>query len=428
MLNGHLGVGMFRTRWGVAGVAAVAFLMGLPPTASATFPGENGVISFISGRSCTEPCDDSSADLFTLTGIGGSVTQRTVLEGQHRHPSWSPDLKTIAYARWASQSDNQKIFIDDLTVTGDEQTRLGPHDSSVLDDRPAWSPNGKFIAYESEVTNGSNQLDIMVVNVETNAFLNLTDTAAISEGKPAWSPDGKFIYYHSNATGDQDIYRERADGSTATPQGIVTNAGNQFQASISPDGKSLCYTQGSFSDSADVFVRSIASSGSAQEISDETITKADYNCDWSPDGKLVTWVTGLLSAGTLVYKNANDTGSILSLTPDAPNAFDGNPDWAPKDPPFCKGKPITISGTSGNDDLVGTRGKDVIAAHGGDDQVNGGGGKDKICGGKGEDTLRGGAANDKLYGEGGGDALIGGVGTDKCDGGPGKDTEQGCEK
>ena len=419
---------MTRATQGIIGTLTAAALMWLPADAQATFPGENGEIALVSGRSCTEPCDDSSSDVFLLEGIAFDPVQLTSDAGQHRHPSWSPDLEKLAYARWASGSDNQKIFIDDLSVGGPVTQRLGPHDSTVLDDRPAWSPDGTRIAYESEVTNGSNQLDILVVNLESGGFINLTQTAGVTEGKPFWSPDGKWIYYHSNLTGDQDIRRERSDNSSSGVEGIVTNAGNQFQGDLSPDGTQLCYTQGSFSNDSDVFVRTVDSSGTPQEISDETMTLADYNCAWSPDGELVTWVNGLTSEGDPVYKNADDTGSILPLVNDLPNAFDGNQDWAPRDPALCQGKGATIAGTSVADQLEGTSGNDVIIAHGGADEINGKGGKDTICGAKGGDTVRGGGGNDKLYGEGGNDTLIGGSGKDECDGGNGADEEQGCEK
>jgi RTX calcium-binding nonapeptide repeat (4 copies) len=89
----------------------------------------------------------------------------------------------------------------------------------------------------------------------------------------------------------------------------------------------------------------------------------------------------------------------------------------------CKGKPATIIGTAGADNLSGTPAADVIAALGGSDKVSGLAGNDTICGGAGKDTLKGGKGNDKLFGEAGKDTLKGGPGKDKLKGGPGKDKQ-----
>ena len=93
-----------RVKYAIAGVLSVAVLMGLPAPVQATYPGENGEIAMVSGRSCTEPCDDSSSDVFLLEGIAFDPVQLTTDAGQHRHPSWSPDLEKLAYARWGSGS------------------------------------------------------------------------------------------------------------------------------------------------------------------------------------------------------------------------------------------------------------------------------------------------------------------------------------
>jgi Ca2+-binding RTX toxin-like protein len=93
----------------------------------------------------------------------------------------------------------------------------------------------------------------------------------------------------------------------------------------------------------------------------------------------------------------------------------------------CKGKPATIIGTSGNDDLTGTDNRDVIAALEGNDKVRGLGGKDRICGGKNKDTLKGGKAKDKLFGQRGRDKLKGGGARDVCKGGKGDDSAAKCE-
>jgi Ca2+-binding RTX toxin-like protein len=92
-------------------------------------------------------------------------------------------------------------------------------------------------------------------------------------------------------------------------------------------------------------------------------------------------------------------------------------------PPTCDGKPATIVGTDGRDDLKGTQGPDVIVGLGGNDiNIKGLGGNDVICGGKGWDFLWGGWGKDTLLGQAGRDAIDGGDGKDRCEGGKGKDS------
>ena len=76
-----------------------------------------------------------------------------------------------------------------------------------------------------------------------------------------------------------------------------------------------------------------------------------------------------------------------------------HPDAIPA-PPLCGGKPATIVGTEGDDDLRGTDGDDVIVGLGGDDLIKGRGGNDTLCGNAGKDTLVGGPGDDVLRGGG----------------------------
>jgi hypothetical protein len=127
----------------------------------------------------------------------------------------------------------------------------------------------------------------------------------------------------------------------------------------------------------------------------------------------------------------------LSATLEADCDNDGLPDQtvdntlsSPGCPPklTCKGKPLTLVGTDGEDEVVGTANRDVIAALDGNDKIRGLGGNDLICGGKGRDTLKGGKGNDKLLGQKGKDALKGGGARDVCKGGKGDDSASACEK
>ncbi len=417
---------MSRMSRAVVGLAVVASLA-VSSVAQAAFPGPTGRILFVSGKGAPAN-DDSGADLYLLTGPGGSDSPVDTRAGQHRHPAWSPDLKRVAYALWDG-ANNEKVWVHVL-ATG-KVDRLGPHSSNVRDDRPAWSPNGRMIAYESEVTDGSGQMDILVKDVSNGvgggSVLNLTESSNFIEGKPVWSLDGKWIYYSRRPlppSQDDDIMRIRSDGS-GIAESVINSATPEYQAAISPDGKKLCYTRGAFgSAAADVYVAPINDPGSGFDLSDTDL--GAYNCAWSPDGRYVTYVRGVFTQGALVYERSNDSGIPQLMTADTPSHFDGNPDWAPRYPAFCQGKPLTRAGTNGADTINGTSRRDVIHAFGGNDLVRGGGGDDVICGGSGKDDLRGGSGRDRLYGESGADRLNGGSGSDRCVGGPGTDRFTSC--
>jgi len=96
-----------------------------------------------------------------------------------------------------------------------------------------------------------------------------------------------------------------------------------------------------------------------------------------------------------------------------------------------------IRGNAGNDVLKGGEGNDVIdggdenfmgdwlEGQDGDDILRGNGGHDVMDGGAGVDVLEGGDGNDTLFGGTGNDLLEGGIGIDTLDGGEGDDILRG---
>jgi Tol biopolymer transport system component len=417
----------------IAALAACASLLVGTTAALATDPGENGKILFVSGRG--GPADnDSGADVYILSGPEGTVKKLTSADGQHRHPDWSPDLKRVAYALWASASDRD-IWIHDL---GDgSRSRGDTITANVTDDRPAWSNDGTRIAYESEVTNASGQMDILVTNLVTHQTTNITQTPNFIEGKPVWSRDDEFIYFSKKpkAGGNDDIVRKDSDGSGNADTIIFGGAEPVYQPAISPGGGSMCYTRGAYGTAdADIWVANLLGPQNPFNLSDSNI--GAFNCTWSPDARFVAYVNGVFTDGALVYERSDDSGTRKLMTTDIADHFDGNPAWAPKRPALCQGEPATIVGTDGPNVLVGTKGRDVFAAHGGPDTIKGLSGDDLACGGGGSDSLRGGddndillggARNDVLRGSEGDDTLRGGSGKDTCLGGAGADVTTGCE-
>jgi Ca2+-binding RTX toxin-like protein len=102
--------------------------------------------------------------------------------------------------------------------------------------------------------------------------------------------------------------------------------------------------------------------------------------------------------------------------------------------PRCFGKPATIVGTSGKDQLVGTNQRDVIVGRGGndlivgrngDDLLCGNGGKDEVFGADDVDDVSGGSGNDTVVGESGRDLVKGDGGHDLVYGGQTNDILRG---
>ena len=91
----------------------------------------------------------------------------------------------------------------------------------------------------------------------------------------------------------------------------------------------------------------------------------------------------------------------------------------------CLGRPVTITGTPGNDVMTGTARRDVIRALGGDDVINALGGNDFVCAGSGNDRANGRPGRDRIAGQGGNDRLIGAGGDDTLRGGGGRDRLKG---
>ncbi|MGF2035321.1 MAG: calcium-binding protein [Nostoc sp. CmiVER01] len=98
---------------------------------------------------------------------------------------------------------------------------------------------------------------------------------------------------------------------------------------------------------------------------------------------------------------------------------------------FGKTSADNLSGTSGNDTIVGwasggnansTSGNDTLNGANGNDSLAGGTANDSLSGGNGNDTLDGGTGNDTLIGGAGNDTFIASQGNDSINGGDGTDT------
>jgi len=316
-------------------------LLAWPAAASATFiPGPAGKIAFTSGRAgegvSAPNTGDKAARIYVADYPSGTAVQVTTLpagaEVRHRQPNWSPDHTRIAYA--AGSGTSYAIWILDLR--DGSQTEFVP--AAESQDRPSWSPDGTAIAYGAKG-------DLWVKSLTPGSeSVQITNTVGITEERPVWSPDGNTLYYNRgippfNTGTKRDLYKKSPVtlGGTETP--ILATEEDEWQPSLSPDGKTLCFTRGPMSSAADTYLVPVTG-GLVTPFA--TSPSGNINCVWSPDGQHIIYTLGVFTEGDLAEKNLSGESSQVPASWKAAEHFDGNADWATNFSPTCEDRNVAI--------------------------------------------------------------------------------------
>jgi Ca2+-binding RTX toxin-like protein len=229
--------------------------------------------------------------------------------------------------------------------------------------------------------------------------------------------------------GADELRHPTTTAVSCVPTSVLTGSPTTCTATVTDTPTSgIATPTGNVSFSSDTSGGSFGSGGTCTLT---TLNSAQASCPltYTPGqvGTGTHQVSGAYSGDSNHAASAGSTPVTVSAPPEVPGGGAAPPMLAE-----CAGKQVTIagsrariSGTAGNDTIVGTPAADVIDGAGGNDNIRGGGGNDTICGDEGKDTLRGGAGNDKLLGGAGADVLKGGPGKDKLKGGAGADVLKG---
>jgi TolB protein len=147
--------------------------------------------------------------------------------GINTSPAWSPDGRQVALT--LSKDGNPEVYL--LTLATGTLRRLTTW--SGIDTEPTWSPTGREIAFVSDRT-GTAQIYVMDAN-GTNVR-RLTQDGFNTQ--PRWSPKGDAIAFTSRQ-GNHDIWAVGPDGSNL--RRLTAGPGNNESASWAPDGRHLAF-------------------------------------------------------------------------------------------------------------------------------------------------------------------------------------------
>ncbi len=184
---------------------------------------------------------NGNLDVFIIPSEGGAAKQLTVHSADDTVLGWRPDSRAVLFSSNRGEDFAGHLYL--VSVDGGLPTKAGT-DMGV---QAAYSPDGKRLAYnpKSQVYwrkyyRGASQSDIVVMDVSSKKFTQLTDFDGL-DSWPMWGNDGG-IYFVSDREGNglTNIWRISGEGGKAD-RITAFKSGDVRWPTISSDGRTIVF-------------------------------------------------------------------------------------------------------------------------------------------------------------------------------------------
>ena len=160
--------------------------------------------------------------VLTPAPMGGhELTLLRINDGQAGPISWSPDAKYLAYVDHDSPVQPSSIFL--LRRDALERIQLTSPPAGSVDSYPVFSPDGRQIVFARSPTDGIYQLSTVTLgSAKVNTLLTETGTLA----GLTWDEHGRDIIYSSDKSGVRRLWRVSASGGKPWPLAVGEDGQN----------------------------------------------------------------------------------------------------------------------------------------------------------------------------------------------------------
>jgi Tol biopolymer transport system component len=263
---------------------------------------------------------DQQAPTLFLLAIDNPENKRPLTssskQSEDYQPRFSPDGKTVAFARYLHGGTGMEIYL--VRSTGGEPKRLTSDNAwiSGFD----WTPDGDNIVFSSDRLGGGGRL------WKVRASGGELEPLSIGQGGATWpslSRDGHRLAYTQGET-NINIWKYEVPlgtGRSVPPTKLIASTMEESAPQFSPDGKRVVF-QSTRSGTSEIWVCDSDGSNPRQL---SFSNRWAYNPQWSPDGREITFESGL-EGHPAVYVMSAEGGRPRRLTTGA--SVDALPSWS----------------------------------------------------------------------------------------------------
>ncbi len=272
------------------------------------FAPDGNLVAFSSDR-------EGNLDVFVIPAKGGEVKRLTTHSADDLVLGWTPDGKSILFASQRGEGFMGKLYT--VPACGGLARDAGP-DMGVYG---SYSPDGSKLAvtrksqpYWRKHYHGAYQSDVTVMDLAAKTFKDLTDYDGI-DSWPVWAKDG-FIYFVSDRdAGQANLWRVPESGGAAE-RVTEFKAGEVRFPSLSADGKTIVFERDHGVAKLDLASKKVTpltfdiaaeTQESLIEFKDVNSTIDDY--DLAPDGKRIVF-----AVHGEVFTAPTDEGELRQVT------------------------------------------------------------------------------------------------------------------